>query len=114
MRAPDSLFYPLRQAACLALLTPLAALAQGPASPQDAARPDAPTAPLVHAAMPPAPQGDTAPSPNAWRAAHTAVAEFPRGHADILAWEKQAASGSPPPAPSGHGHQHMHSHGSKP
>lgn len=108
MRAPDSLFYPIRQAACLALLTPLAALAQG-APPQDAARPDAPTAPLVHAAMPPAPQGDTAPSHNAWREAHEAVAEFPRGHADILAWEKQAAAsgGQPPRA-------HKHPGGSKP
>ena len=39
MRAPDSLFFLLRQTARLGLLTPLIALAQSPAFLQDAANP---------------------------------------------------------------------------
>jgi hypothetical protein len=122
VRAPDSLIFSLRQAACLAVLTPLIALAQAADSMRDAAHPDAPVAPLVHPAMKPMPPGDDAPAPNAWREAHDAVAAFPRGHADILAWEqqqKQQSAANPPPAPasprpSGHGaqpamppHQHL-------
>ncbi|MBP3982280.1 MULTISPECIES: hypothetical protein [unclassified Acidovorax] len=131
MRAPDSLIFSPRHAACLALLTPLIALAQAPDSMRDAANPDAPGAPLVHLGMTPMPLGNDAPSPNAWREAHDAVAAFPRGHADILAWEQQSAA-KPPLAPtsappstgspphSGHGaqpmqpHQHMPMQGSKP
>ncbi|ART54819.1 hypothetical protein CBP35_06870 [Acidovorax carolinensis] len=41
---PDSLIFSLRQAACLALLTPLIALAQGRDTVRDAANPDAPGA----------------------------------------------------------------------
>ena len=126
MRAPDSLIFSLRQAACLALLTPLIALAQATDSTRDAANPDAPGAPLVHPGMKPMPPGDDIPATNAWRAAHDAVAAFPRGHADILAWEQQQSATKPPLAPapakpsaaspqhSGHGpqpaippHQHM-------
>jgi hypothetical protein len=109
VRAQDSLIFSLRQAACLALLTPLIALAQGPASTQDAANPDAPGAPLAHPEMKPLQQGNDAPSPNAWREVHDAVAAFPRGHADILAWEKQTAA-HPAPDP----HKPMHMQGSKP
>ena len=119
MRAPDPLIFSLRQAACLALLTPLIALAQATDSMRDAAHPDAPVAPLVHPAMKPMPLGDDAPAPNPWREAHDAVAAFPRGHADILAWEQQQAAKPPvtpaSPRPSGHGaqpampaHQHQH------
>ena len=100
MRAPDSLIFSFRQAASLALLTPLIALAQGPVSARDAANPDAPLAPLVHPEMTPLPQGSDAPAPSAWRAAHDAVAAFPRGHADIVVWEQQAAA-NPPLAPAG-------------
>ena len=116
MRAPDSLIFLRRQAACLALLAPFAALAQGPASVRDAANPEAPGAPLVHTGMKPFPLRNDAPSPNAWREAHDAVAAFPRGHADILAWEKQtAAHPTPASAPqSGHGTHHMHMHEGKP
>lgn len=131
MRAPDSLIFSLRQAACLALLTPLIALAQGRDTVRDAANPDAPGAPLVYSGMKPVPPGNDAPAPNAWREAHDAVAAFPRGHADILVWEQQAAA-NPPAAPasappsagsqphSGHGaapmppHPHMPMHGGKP
>jgi hypothetical protein len=74
--------------------------------------------------MTPMPPRDDTPAPNAWREAHDAVAVFPRGHADILAWEQQQSATKPPLAPatpsaaspqhSGHGaqpamppHQHM-------
>lgn len=130
MRAPDSLFFLLRQTARLGLLTPLIALAQSPAVPQDAANPDVPGAPLVHPGMTPLPLGNSAPSLNAWREAHEAVAAFPRGHADILAWEQQSTANPPlAPAPPGaaspqhseHGaqppmqpHHHMPMHGGKP
>ena len=89
--------WPMRLA-CLALLSPLLAQAQGPASP-DATRADAPTAPLPYTAMPPQPPlVDALPTPQAWRQAHEAVGAFPRGHADIVAWEAQNGS-APPPAP---------------
>ena len=49
--------------------------------------------------MPPQPPlVDALPSPQAWRQAHEAVGAFPRGHADIVAWEAQRGS-APPPAP---------------
>jgi hypothetical protein len=123
MRAPDSLNFSLRQTACLVLLMPLIALAQAPDSTRDAASPETPGAPLVHLGMTPVQQTTDAPSPNAWREAHDAVAAFPRGHADILAWEKKSAAnplpipGSAPPAASGipphssvHGDQPMQPH----
>ena len=129
MRAPDSLFFLLRQTARLGLLTPLIALAQSPAFPQDAANPEAPGAPLVHPGMAPLPLGNSTPAPNAWREAHQAVAAFPRGHADILAWEQQSAASSalspthtPPATPGGQPHSgpgtqpmrhHMPMHGGK-
>ena len=111
MRAPDSLFFLLRQTARLGLLTPLIALAQSPAFLQDAANPEAPGAPLVHPGMAPLPLGNSTPAPNAWREAHQAVAAFPRGHADILAWEQQSAASpalspthTPPATPGGQPH----------
>ena len=75
--------WPMRLA-CLALLSPLLAQAQGPYA-SDATRTDAPTAPLPYTAMPPQPPlVDALPSPQAWRQAHEAVGAFPRGHADQL------------------------------
>ena len=72
MRAPDSLFFLLRQTARLGLLTPLIALAQSPAFLQDAANPEAPGAPLVHPGMAPLPLGNSTPhfraaTPTSWR-----------------------------------------------
>ena len=111
MYPPDSPFFLLRQAACLTLLAPLMALAQGPASARDAANPDAPQAPLIHPAMPlPALQQRSGTPPahaQLWQAAHDAVAAFPRGHADILAWEKKAAA-HPAQAPRQPTHDPMH------
>ena len=124
MRAPASPFafvLPplLRQATGLALLTsallPLASQAQG-SSPDlaDAAQPAAPTAPLAYPQMAsPTAQADTTP-PLDWRQANESVAAFPRGHADILAWEaRQRAAPPSDPAHQDHGsHPHSHSMGS--
>ena len=139
MRAPDfpPLFAPAlprfslplrRWTACLVLLAPPLAMAQ---TALNAADPQAPTAPLFYLELPsPAPE---APAPS-WRQAHDAVAEFPRGHADILAWEARAtappgahaqhqhppapaaAAGTAvhPPKPMHHGHQAHPPHGGKP
>ena len=127
MRAPDlsPLFAPAlprispplrRWATCLALLTSPLGMAQ---TALNAADPQAPTAPLSYIALP-SPTPET-PAPS-WRQAHDAVGEFPRGHADILAWEASATT--PPGAhaqhqqPSGpaaeagkaaHPHKPMHS-----
>ena len=127
MRAPDfpPLFAPAlprfslplrRWTACLVLLTPPLAMAQTALNASD---PQATTAPLHYTELP-TPAPETA-APN-WRQAHEAVAEFPRGHADILAWEASATT--PPGAhaqyqqPSGpaaeagkaaHPHKPMHS-----
>lgn len=118
MRAPTPFVFPppplllLRHAACLALLTPalwpLAALAQGPVA--NAAQPTAPTAPLVYQPLATAPTTPATPEPQGWREANDAVAAFPRGHADILAWE--ARQGAAPAAPASR-HNHHH-HGMKP
>ncbi len=138
MRAPVFLPFTLRHALCLALLSPGIALAQGPAHPRDAADPEGAVTALVHPALAVLPPDIETPSPQTWHQGHDAVAEFPRGHADIVAWEQKAAaqpaatpaasaphSGhssqhrhmgnagghpSPPPAM----HPHHHSHGSKP
>lgn len=96
-----SLSWPVwpRHAACLALLTPLLSLAQGPTAADptaDAARPDAVTAPLIyHNLAPVPPLADAAPSPQSWREGHAAVAAFPRGHADIVAWEAKQGTSAP-------------------
>ncbi|PUA96300.1 hypothetical protein C8C99_1115 [Acidovorax sp. 107] len=106
MRAPavflsspsPSQLWPTRLA-CLTLLFPLLAQAQSPSA-LDAARADAATAPLTYAAMPQQPPlVDTLPTPQAWRQAHEAVGAFPRGHADIVAWEAQSATAAPSSAP---------------
>lgn len=89
--------WPMRLA-CLALLSPLLAQAQSPSA-LDAARADAPTAPLAYTVMPPQPPlVDALPTPQAWRQAHETVGAFPRGHADIVAWEAQGGV-APSPAP---------------
>ncbi len=98
MRAPFSFLSPGRLA-CLALLAPAFALAQNPPQPAFAAAADpaAPTAPLVYQGMAPRPsqalQASQAQQLGAqdWRAANAAVGQFPRGHADIVAWEAAQA-----------------------
>lgn len=125
MRAPASFPYPASsppRTVCLVLLAPLLSLAQGiaptpshPLAPAaDAAHVAAPTAPLAHPALVPQPPlpGAT-PSPQPWREAHEAVAAFPRGHADIVAWEarQSAQPATPPSTVEGHKSPHSHHHG---
>ena len=119
MRAPvpPSFVLSLRRTACLALLVPLFWAAQpghaAAAANSDAANPEAATAPLMYHGLVQQPMPDAIPSATAWRDAHGAVAAFPRGHADILAWEARqggpsqqpGAGKNPSPNPS---HMHMH------
>lgn len=106
--------------ACLALLHPSLSPAQGVAA-NDAARPDAPTLPLIHQGVPPQPSPATSlPSSSSWHQANEAVAAFPRGHADILAWEAQNSAtplqmpATAAPKPSGHHGMHSDHHGGTP
>lgn len=113
MRAPIPFVFPpppwllLRQAACLALLTPalwpLAALAQGPSA--DAAQHAAPTVPLVYQPLAATP---ATPTPEGWREANEAVSAFPRGHADILAWEARQDAAPATRHQGGHGMRPHH------
>lgn len=103
-----------------ALLPALAHAAEPPplAPGAPATRPDIAGAPLRHAPLPlqRLPGSDPADTPTdaGWRAAHEAVGAFPRGHADIVAWEaRQAGAGTAPStAPSTPSGTHSHSHGS--
>ena len=69
------------------------------------AHPTAPPdpAPVTTSPGAPAPAAGTPANPAAvWRAANDAVGAFPRGHADILRWEREhAPPPAPPPVPSG-------------
>ena len=65
--------------------------------------PAAPSAPLHHSHLPTS--GAIVAQPGDWKAANAAVAKFPRGHADVLKWEKA----SPTPA-----HDSAHHSGAKP
>ncbi|MCZ8220208.1 MAG: hypothetical protein O9337_12385 [Acidovorax sp.] len=96
--------------ACLALLTLLIAvppaLAQSPHThyTADAAEPGAATALLIHPASPAPTALAELPTGHGWQDAHHAVGQFPRGHADIVAWEKQQGAAPTPPPPSSHTH----------
>ena len=72
--------------------------------------PSAPTLPLQH--QPLAASGAIVAQPGDWKAANAAVAQFPRGHADVLKWEK-AQSTAPSQATPAPNHQH-HQHGGQP
>ena len=48
--------------------------------------PSAPTLPLQHPPL--TASSDIVTQPGDWKAANAAVAEFPRGHGDVLKWEK--------------------------
>lgn len=99
MRAPrfQARFHPLNLLAALLLASPAAVLAQNnpppvtsapPPASADASLPSAPTTPLAYQGIAPQPAlADAAPTATSWRDAHGAVAAFPRGHADIVAWE---------------------------
>ena len=75
-----------------------------PASAADAVQPSAPrpavfdpaahTAPLHHQALPAS--GNIVDQSGDWKAANAAVAKFPRGHADVIRWEKARAAAERP------------------
>ncbi len=99
MRAPFLRFIFARSplAIGLGLWISLAAQAQPVA---DAAIPDAPSAPLPYQALPTPQPLASLPEGTRWRLANDAVAAFPRGHADIAAWEaRQSAHGEAAPIP---------------
>lgn len=79
-------------AACTAAAVPVWAQAQ--ATPPIASDPTA-AAPLHYQPLPMSGSVETAQTD--WRSANEAVADFPRGHADILSWE--AAQARPASAP---------------
>lgn len=112
------LLAPLGLAALLATSPPIHAQADdGQASPQapvallpGALDPSAPQLPLRHTAL--APSGAVSQEWADWREANAAVAEFPRGHMDILRWEAGQAGTSATPADAAHGAHGAH--GGKP
>ena len=65
----------------------------GTALAQQAAQPHHPVRPLNYSAMLPTGDTPTVPAEGAWQAANQAVAEFPRGHADIVRWEALQPAG---------------------
>ena len=99
----------LRPLAWLALLLPAMAGAQQPcaADPAPAATSQAPHAPLAYTPMQVQPPLQGADAPLAgWRAAHQAVAAFPRGHADILRGEASPGAAPAGSAPAAHHQGH--------
>lgn len=85
--------------------------APSPANNRSVFSPSAPTLPLVHQQLPAS--GAIVAQPGDWKAANAAVAEFPRGHGDVLKWEKaqNTAAGNAPSTPQ---NQHQHQHGGQP
>ena len=81
-------------AACTAAALP--AWAQAPATPHLATDPAAATLTLHH--QPLNASGGVETVQTDWHSAHAAVAAFPRGHADILAWEAAQARTTSAPA----------------
>lgn len=85
-------------------------------------QPAAPSRPLQHQPLPASGGVEQASTP--WQAANAAVAQFPRGHADVLQREKAQAgtvpttapTAAPASAPAASGHQgHAgHPHGGQP
>lgn len=91
----------MRLAHTLSFLT-LAACAAAPVGaqqplPAPAADPSAAVPPLQHPPLPASGGVETAQT--GWHAAHEAVGAFPRGHADIAAWEAAQARKQATPAP---------------
>lgn len=77
----------------------------------------APTLALEHKALQPG--GQVVQQPGDWRAANRTVAEFPRGHADVLKWEAaqpQGGAKAPATVPKSRptSHQHPMHDGGKP
>ena len=75
---------------------PEPAATQAPAADARVASP-----PPAHQPLHPQPLPQAQPTAADWRAAHAAVGEFPRGHADILAWEARQGAAAERAAPKG-------------
>ncbi|WP_218243144.1 hypothetical protein [Comamonas fluminis] len=71
--------------------------------------PNAPTAALHHQPLPAS--GSIVDQSGDWKAANAAVARFPRGHADVVQWEKAQAASKHPPANTPAEAQHHHGDG---
>ena len=69
-------------------------------------QPNAPSLPLQHLPLPAS--GGVEPNTQDWPAANAAVARFPRGHADVLQWEKSQTAAKPAAAGQGHAAQQPH------
>lgn len=96
---------------------PVLAQTPDPASPEAPANgnrvfdPDALTLALQH--QPLAAGAAIVTQPGDWKAANAAVSEFPRGHGDVLRWEKSQGNASDP-APDSGTSAHQHHHGGQP
>ena len=90
----------------------------GHAAPADSTAPDwlqpsAPSRPLRYQPLPAS--GGVEQASTAWPAANAAVGQFPRGHADVLQWEKSQAATTPTSAPAAPSAAHgPHAHGGQP
>lgn len=71
---------------------PTLPVAQSPASSHSVLNPAAPTLALQH--QPLATSAAIVTQPGDWKAANAAVSEFPRGHGDVLKWEKSQSPAS--------------------
>ena len=85
--------------------------ARSPANGNRVFDPDAPTLALQHRAL--AAGAAIVNQPGDWKAANAAVGEFPRGHGDVLRWEKSQGNASGP-APDSGAPAHQHHHGVQP
>ena len=85
--------------------------AQSPAKGNRVFDPDAPTLAMQH--QPLAAGAAIVNQPGDWKAANAAVGEFPRGHGDVLRWEKSQDNASGP-APDSGAPAHQHHHGGQP
>lgn len=74
------------------LSAPTLPVAQSPASSHSVFNPAAPTLALQH--QPLAASAAIVAQPGDWKAANAAVSEFPRGHGDVLRWEKSQGNAS--------------------
>ncbi len=90
MRLAHPLFTCLLTACTVAVL-PAWAYAQG--TPPNAGDPAAAAVALHHPSL--SASGGVEMGQTDWHSAHAAVAAFPRGHADILAWEAAQARSAP-------------------
>ncbi len=77
----------------------------------DAASSEATSAPLRYQALPASPPLARLPEAGTWQRANEAVAAFPRGHADIAAWEAQQAPRTEPAPTPTHPHAGNARHG---